>query len=55
MCRSPYSPGPASLKLLLIAGREKCPTSFQVSIKAGAALGTRESESRNQARPALFS
>lgn len=46
MCRSPYSPGPVSLEQLPIAGEEKCPGSFQVSIKVGAALGTSRSGSQ---------
>lgn len=46
MCRSPYSPRPVSLEQLPIAGEEKCPGSFQVSIKVGAALGTLKSGSQ---------
>ena len=41
VCRSPYSPGPVSQEQLPIAGEgEKCPGSFQVSIKLGAAFGS---------------
>ena len=46
VCRSPYSPGPVSQEQLPIAGEEKCPGSFQVSIKPGAAFGTLGSRSQ---------